>query len=163
MYRGTIIGFRSWKIFSTTGNLIGPVSKIVWPYDRALEAHCEDIGILESSKVNEPHTTPGELCPCGIYAYHSLDDALANFSTNDHSLVGVGAFWGRISVHTNGFKAQYGRVLALADHKEENRKVGWPKLLNQMTEKYQIPVIPLDLLEPYGLTFGEPLGARFEE
>jgi hypothetical protein len=163
MFQGTIIGYRTWKVNPDTFELCGPVSRVVWPHDSKLEARCETLSVRENERARGPHTTPGETCPCGIYAFHTVRVATSTYGGNSVSILGVGAFWGRISVHPNGFKAQYGRILALADHREDKRELGWPSILEGVTSLYQIPVIPIDLLEPYGATFGEPLGIRFEE
>lgn len=163
MFEGTVIGYRTWKVDPDTLDLIGPISKIPWPYADKLEAKCETLTVREDEHARDPHDTPGSVCPCGIYAFHNLRHAIHTHGGNSMAMIGVGAFWGRIVVHTNGFKSQYGRILALADHKEHDRKLGWPAILEGVTSRYNIPVIPVDLLEPYGLTYGEPLGIRFEE
>lgn len=164
MYRGTIIGYRAWKVNPETFDLMGPVSRIVWPHDKKLVGQCEDIlSHNEFRRVLELHTTPGDVCKCGIYGFHDLASAIESYCSHTFAIIGVAAFWGRISVHPNGFKAQYGRALALADHKERERKLGWSSALEGVTSKYNIPAIPVDLLEPYGLTFGELLGVRFED
>lgn len=164
MFNGTIIGYRAWRINPETFELRGPVSRIVWPNDGKLEAQCEDILHRdEFRRVLRDHATPGDICKCGIYAFHDVDSAMESYCTHSLSILGVAAFWGRIAVHSNGFRAQYARPLALADHKEFKRKLGWSFALEGVRALYNIPVIPVDLLEPYGLTFGEPLGVRFED
>lgn len=165
MFEGTVIGYRAWKIDPDKRMLCGPVSRTVWPCDRKLEASCEEIFASKKgrdfARIEAPHQTPGHECPCGIYGFHSLEDA-RYFGIHSTTVLGVAAFWGRISVHTTGFKAQFARILAIADHLED-RDLGWTTALDSITERYMIPAIPEDLLEQYGLTFGEPLGVRFEE
>lgn len=163
MYLGTVIGFRSWRINPATLGLDGPVSHVEWPPDRHLKAECVPVHV--NPRNPDPHLTPDAECGCGLYAYHGVHDATENYCMNTTAVVGVGVFWGRIQVHTAGFKAQHGRILAISDyhktkHNDELDRIG---LIEGVVERYSIPVIPTDLLEPYGLTFGEKIGTQFDD
>lgn len=162
MFFGTVIGFRHWKANPHTYGLDGPVSRVRWPAESPLEAEHKNLWHNHIPKCEpDPHESPCASCGCGLYAYHTLEDALENYGQHSLSIVGAAAFWGKIIVHTAGFKAQYGRILALSDERERE-DLFWFSILEGVVEKYGIPVIPQQDLEAYALTFGGRVGAEFQ-
>lgn len=148
--------------FQTFG-LDGPVSKVEWPPDRKLEAVCAEMPI-KTLKDPEPHDAPGHNCMCGLYAFHDLSSAMESYCQNKHAAIGVAAFWGKLEIHTFGFKAQYGRILAISDHtRSEVDDLDRSSILEGVVERYGIPAIPVDLLEQYGSTFGQHIGSQFDD
>ena len=169
MFLGAIIGFRHWRINPGARSLTGPISNFSWPVDRRVEGECLTMRLKSDAWKNpEPHDTPDEKCKCGIYGYHDIENALGEYCHHSWSVFGSAVYWGRIEVHTVGFKAQYARPVALVDTdlppaRREERDVIWPFALDEVSEKYRIPVVPLDLLEEYTSTFGSRLGTEFIE
>jgi hypothetical protein len=163
MFHTVVIGYRSWRMNPQTFGLDGPVSKIEWPPDCKIEAICAPIHV-KTLKDPEPHIAPGSQCMCGLYAYHDLAAAQESYCQNKHAVIGVAAFWGKLEIHTSGFKAQYGRLLAIADYTmSEVGDLDRSSILEGVVERYGIPAIPVDLLEQYGSTFGEHIGTQFDD
>jgi hypothetical protein len=46
-----------------------------------------------------------------------------DYCQNKFAVIGVAAYWGKILVHTAGFKAQYGRILAISDHSRSDAAI----------------------------------------
>ncbi len=120
-----------------------------YPAEGALTAVCkgESHFRIKDDDLPEGHECPSEQCTCGIYAFHEAEDAIEKYSAGSWTVVGAGIFWGKIVVHTAGFRAQHCRIVALANHRKRNKPddVGWPALLEGVVEKYNVPVVPLDL------------------
>jgi hypothetical protein len=111
-----------------------------------------------------PHEAPGSVCMCGLYAFHDLSSAMEDYCQNRFAVIGVAAYWGKILVHTAGFRAEYGRILAISDHSRSDAiELERSAILEGVCERYSIPVIPTDLLEQYGSTFGETVGTQFDD
>jgi hypothetical protein len=62
--------------------------------------------------LEEPHSSPDEACQCGIYAYHTPGPR--SWFGEAYWCEGVVSAWGRVVVHSDGLRAQYARVEALA-------------------------------------------------
>lgn len=177
MRNDVVLGFRAWKIEPLTSALVGPVSRVVWPDNRPLDARCEKVLNHKRTKLHDPHEhdTPGAHCVCGVYAFHTWRAALNNFTDHSLAIAGAGLFWGKIQVFTNGFKAQHGRVLALCDHKDiderfrsadnylDPKKQQWEDVLEAVVARYSIPILPMDLVEQYCATWARPLGTEIDE
>jgi hypothetical protein len=163
VYDTVVIGYRSWKMNPLTCGLDGPVSKIEWPPDQKLTAVCAPIHV--QMKDPFPHLSPSENCMCGLYGFHDLPSALESYCQNKLAVIGVAAFWGRLSIHTAGFTAQHGRILAIADHTRSEAADEFERaaVLESVVERYGIPAIPVDLLTQYGLTFGDHIGTQFDD
>jgi hypothetical protein len=77
------------------------------------------------SHASHPHGCPATACECGFYALHSLpelneglDRAIWEIDTTTsggrHGLVlGIVAGYGRVLIGTEGWRARFGRILAL--------------------------------------------------
>jgi hypothetical protein len=130
-----------------------------------MEATCKppDFYVRGGGVLETPHRSPHEDCVCGLYAFHELHDALSTYSSGDRTIIGAGVFWGEMMVHTIGFRAQYGRIIALSEHRKRTKPgdLGWPLLVEGVVEKYNIPVVPLNMLRAYAETFGRSLGSDY--
>jgi hypothetical protein len=60
---------------------------------------------------NELHSAPQTNCDCGIYAYYHLPSSKG---LNSGQVYGVVAGWGTIEMHSEGFRTEYARILALS-------------------------------------------------
>lgn len=165
MYVYPVLGYRAWHVSLGGYGLQSPIihRNDVWPDDGPVEAECRETNLL-CDHIEGPHDTPTKGCSCGLYAWHTLPAALAKYSAGERSVVGAVMAWGKFVAGTRGFKAQFMQPVALVDqHPPEIRGLGWPALLDRCTEKYQIPVLPLDMLQRYAETFAEPMGLSFVE
>lgn len=165
LYVGTVVGFRHWRVNPSTNRLQGPVTACEWPHDQRMAADCVDTGLSTEPLRNPvPHESPDVDCQCGLYAYHTVEDARDNYANNSRNILGAAVYWGAVHIRTAGFRAQYGRIVALSDCREDRRRDGerWEGLLDAICERYKIPLVPLDLLEEYAGTFGAPMGQEFD-
>lgn len=165
MYVYPVLGYRAWHVSLNGYKLQSPVvhRNDTWPSDGPCEAQCLETKI-QCDRLEEPHETPTIGCSCGLYAWHTFPSALAKYSAGPRTVVGAVMAWGRFVAGTKGFKSQYMRPLAIVDqHPPEVRGLGWPALLDRCTENYQIPCVPLDVLQEYAETFAEPMGLTFTE
>ena len=107
-----VVAFRSWRLAGE--RLMSPFIPCRWQ-DRVMHAACFDanrkltrgIGWLEL-----PHRSPHEACQCGIYAYDTPGPR--SWFGDAYWCEGVVSAWGRLVVHSDGFRAEHARVEALA-------------------------------------------------
>jgi hypothetical protein len=164
LYLEPIVGYRTWQI---KGDRI--VSRIIddvaWPVNEKLEATCRDDNQFchRDELTPEVHDAPAWGCTCGIYAFHTLSDAVEDWGKHEGALVGSCVFWGKIVVHTIGFKAQYARPIAFTNHHRANRDLAWTDRLEMVVAAYNIPLVPFDVLEDYTLTFGQRIIDEIKE
>lgn len=170
LYVEPVVGFRSWTVNVEANTLDSRLAKTPWPAEEKMMARCIDFGFTRREDgVPLYHPAPQAGCTCGLWGYHELEEAIENFSSYSHCLVGAAVYWGeRLQVHTTGFKAQYGRIVALADHHAElqsrvrqHRDLDWTDRLERIVERYHVPVVPLEDLEAYALTYGSKLGLDY--
>jgi hypothetical protein len=105
-----VIGWRAWYLRHREGRLVlqsmngGGVTRKTpfWPARRRMVARCQD--------GPAPHTPPGEVCTCGLYAVTSLERLRDDWSYGgtDEFAVGTVALWGDVVVADWGYRAQYG-------------------------------------------------------
>jgi hypothetical protein len=155
-----LIGFRSWTV-TNRYDLAARITQERWPNDRKAVAGCFPRRYMRE-KTNvilaEPHESPDVRCECGLYAFHDLYDAIDQYGEGERAVIGAAVFWGHIEVFTAGFRAQYGRIVALTNHRRR-KDLAFPSRLNATAHQYKIPVVPLSLLRSYAETFGKSLGA----
>jgi hypothetical protein len=107
-----VVAFRSWRLAGD--RLMSPFIPCRWR-DRVMHAVCFDanrtltrgVGWLEG-----PHRSPHQACQCGIYAYDTPGPH--SWFGESYWCEGVVSAWGRVVVHTDGFRAEHARVEALA-------------------------------------------------
>lgn len=167
LYAEAVIGYRSWTICNKTYRLHSRIIRDEsWPANGKCTAECKtssQFRVKSDDLLPENHNAPAEGCTCGIYGYHDVDDAIENYANGPRTIMGSAIFWGNIVVHTAGFRAQHCRIVALSNHRRRNRKedLGWTAQLEGAVEKYNVPVIPLELLVDYTNTWGKPLGSDY--
>lgn len=177
MFSGAVLGYRGWHV-KPGGYLQGPVSQQRWPENGPLHAACKPIALGKRGsnllRKMTPHKTPDSECGCGIYAFHEFSDSIKSYSNNRVSVIGPGLFWGSIELHTAGFKAEFGRPLAIcSDFKDDDDRFGaskvlrligeWEEMLEAVTGRYRIPLLPVDLVEEYALTWAKPIGIEYDD
>lgn len=166
MFTTPIIGFRSWRV--EHGRLYSCTQKVVWPHDRKAVTECRTHFLMEAHP-NRPasHSDPVHpQCSCGLYGWYDLENALREYVVNSKSVVGAAVYWGRIQVHVGGLRAEFARPVALVNERwgeTKDRPLNWSGLLDQTLERYRIPLLPLEDLKPYALTFGEQVGNSITE
>lgn len=112
----------------------------------------------DEPKVTKPHHAPGNGCTCGLHAYHKPLPGLSGagpFTGEAMHILGAVKAWGRMEVHSNGFRAQYAEVLALAYNE------AWPlamvELTKELARSYEVDCVPMDRLEAFALEQGSPI------
>lgn len=171
VYPSFILGFRSWRIYSkdeienskktpihSAGSIFG------FGYDEFLP----DRDDLLYSVVREKHWTPGKneavcdtpgesheaptrLCRCGLNAFFDIDmaDQYENemIITGQRYITGAVLGWGNTEVHKDGFRSQWGQVIAFLGKGRGQEK--------ELSLKYKAPLFERkEDLVSYGLRFG---------
>jgi hypothetical protein len=124
---GSVRGFRWWRLSGAAQLLSpwrGPVSWKAGENEAACLARRGMFG-WRTSRTPHPQGCPATACECGFYGLHSLpelnedlDRAIWEIDTatsgGHHGLVlGVAAGYGRVLIGTQGWRARFGRILAL--------------------------------------------------
>ena len=121
-----IRGIRLWEYTPTPVNYLTGISYVRYHWQAGVNtAHCNRTG---GDRHVEPHV-PGAWAStrdheCGLHVYHGGE--VDRFAEREHRVTrftkkaivpGVVEAWGRITVHDYGFRAQYARIVALAQPK----------------------------------------------
>jgi len=124
---GSVRGFRWWRL-SGAAELLSPWRGPVRWDPGENEASClarRGMFGWKTSRAPHPRGCPSTRCECGFYALHSipqlnegLDRAIWEIDTASsggrHGLVlGIAAGYGRVLIGTEGWRARFGRILAL--------------------------------------------------
>ena len=107
-----VVAFRSWRVAGE--RLVSPFIPCRWE-DRVMHATCFDANRTLTRGVgwlDAPHESPHEACQCGIYGYYSPGPR--SWFGEAYWCEGVVSAWGRLVVHSDGFRAEHARVEALA-------------------------------------------------
>ena len=93
---GAVLGWRLWELSADDQGpaLRSPIRGTVWPRG-VLASTCPSCG-----------SVPIKTCRCGIYAYHELCDAEAEWRQHPHLIIGQLRCWGRVMCHEFGFRAE---------------------------------------------------------
>lgn len=168
---GSVIGFRAWHLDSNTDGLVGPISKVEWPTEEPIRSVCEPPVTRTGQPITESHEHPIPHhddapyfdCDCGIYAWNSLNGEVWSYAAQPYAAIGAIVAWGRIQVHTGGFRAQNARVVALANPHLGSRApgIGYSALINRVALRYHVPVVPAGELDYAAEPYGQPLGQDF--
>ncbi|MGO9973192.1 MAG: hypothetical protein ACLP01_10345 [Solirubrobacteraceae bacterium] len=109
--RGLVVGYRAWRL---KGYSLVPLvmSDATWRVEDN-EAECRASHLRLTFR--RSHAAPAKHCSCGLYAYHSAEALMMKVPGVDEEMVyGAVVAWGRMEVHRAGFRAQFGRPVALA-------------------------------------------------
>jgi hypothetical protein len=124
---GSVRGFRWWRL-SGDAELLSPWRGPVRWRPGENEASClarRGMFGWKRSRASHPSGCPATACECGFYALHALpqpnegaDKAIWEIDTatsgGRHGLVlGIAAGYGRVLIGTEGWRARFGRILAL--------------------------------------------------
>lgn len=149
---GSVRGFRWWRVGSGA-DLVSPWRGPIRWSPGENEATCLGRrGMLgwKASKAQHPMGCPATECECGFYALHSLPELNedpgrsiweidADTSGGRHGLVlGVAEGFGRVLIGTAGWRARFGRVLALFSASEPGR-AQHPSLV-EVADRYEVPL-----------------------
>lgn len=127
---GKIIGYRGWtldgyKLRSANHKQhggfwnIGPnkaVCRIEARREYLTQGHPWMLGALDVGRLAPPgHDAPHPDCECGLYAYFDVrrENNPHNYRPGD-LIWGAVAAWGRVEVHSSGFRAEYAEPVVLA-------------------------------------------------
>ena len=152
------IGFRVWRIdeMLTGPRLASPHRYAAWLPGLPLKAECKDESggrALANPHRKQPGVAPPlEGCTCGIYAYHEADGMVEALTSR---LVGGAVLaWGRITIHQEGFRAEFARPLALCYQK--TLIAGSTAIpLARLADVYGLPVIEASRIGVFAAEFGE--------
>jgi hypothetical protein len=162
-YVEPVVGYRSWRVSDKSYLLHSAIiHSCTWPTDASLEATCWDTQHRHYANDDIPlvHESPHTWCTCGVHGFHDVEDAL-DYGGHSRAVVGAVMAWGKIMVHTLGFKAQYMRPLAFIEHKSKLERIERKDMIEQMVAKYSLPLLPQHDLTDYAYTWGKPLGASY--
>ncbi|MET0600535.1 MAG: hypothetical protein ABW167_00955 [Baekduia sp.] len=97
-----VVGYRAWNL---NGGQIKPIGAgdDVWKGGEEVRASCKNGGL---------HVSPDSECECGLYAWHDFERVKAN--ANESQVFGAVQAWGRIEVHSDGFRSEFMRPCMLA-------------------------------------------------
>lgn len=167
-----VIGFRFWK---STGGWLESQGYGGHYWGRGVnEAKCEagtrsalwttgalwQIGAAsyyDEPKVKKPHHAPENGCTCGLHAYHevTVSDGPGPFAGEALQVVGAIQAWGRMEVHSNGFRAQYAEVVALGYNDN------WPlkaiETVKELARSYEVDCVLIGRLQAFAFELGSPV------
>jgi hypothetical protein len=119
LYPTSAVGYRAWRLHGA--NLRPLVVSSPW-----------QPGLNSADCDKEEHQAPQHSCVCGLYAFHSLDQA----QLAGGQIIGIVEAYGRIEVHHDGFRAQYMEPKALYCPVERLHKDA-----RRAAERYQVPLV----------------------
>jgi hypothetical protein len=96
-----------WRLLDLTVGLAGslrlrsPAMATIWPHP------------VQEARCSHHHPVPNPTCGCGIDAFSSLEEALANHPLNRPCLVTLVKGWGRVAHHERGWRAQFCQPVAI--------------------------------------------------
>jgi hypothetical protein len=122
-----IIGFRVW--IARQGNLCSTTQRISWERTGVQLGSC--LRTYRNHVPNEIH--PLFNCTCGLHAFYNLEEALLNAlwaipSNPSRVVVGAIMAWGPTVLHRKGFRARYGKVIAVIDLSQIFEPDRFPKM-----------------------------------
>jgi glycine cleavage system H lipoate-binding protein len=140
-----ILGFRAWHVVAD-GRLVP------WSAGTAGTWQPGDNRAICLAARGGRHQAPGHRCTCGLYALTDVSDPRLRPGVE---AVGAVVAWGDVEAHRTGFRAQFARVVALAEPPlcppEHTR------LLELAAERYGVPLVAFGQLEATGREHGRPL------
>ena len=145
-----VVAFRSWRL--ARDRLMSPFIPCRWD-GRVMHAACFDAnrGLTRGvGWLDEPHRSPHADCQCGIYAYHTPGPR--SWFGEAYWCEGVVAAWGRLVVHSDGFRAEHVRVEALAIPDGQERMGA--AHVRRAAAALGVPVLAHDGLEAFAARLG---------
>jgi len=153
-----VIGFRKWKIDVARGALRSCILNSLWVADEETEGHCvQGAWRRAQPDCKFPHPAPHVDCSCGLYGYNRQKDLRIKSELvvpDDRAVYGIFAAWGRIIFHDKGFRAQYGRPIAVVEKITGKDDVN-QKLFRSIVQKYELNVVPKGKLTDVAKKYGD--------
>lgn len=152
------VGVRGWlanKTLRDEERLFSVYKSIDWPIGEHLEAKCiqpasvwagmkgANMFVANMRSGTDPvkelpvHDAPYTDCSCGIYALNSTltDNEVKPWQSS--AILGIVLLWGHVLEGERGWRAQYGRIVALLLDSFEPQRA---RLIQQMAETYRVPI-----------------------
>lgn len=145
-----VIGFRQWNIREGTTDLhpVGMTSADPWK-SGPQHAVCHS----SSGSMRTPCLpVVNDECHCGFYALHHLQDAEGYGGYNGNAVQGIVTGWGRVAIHTDGFRAEWIELMAIImppDTPKSERRKYW-----DVAKAYNVPLMDYDQAEGFAEEFG---------
>lgn len=155
-----VVGYRAWRVSSKAELLPIGAGDHIWKGNEVIRAKCRYQESLISrvdsisELIQELHEPPDEHCECGLYFRH-LPDGLHERMAG--GVWGVCLCWGKMCVHSEGFRSEYAQPLALAN--EENRfgKDVETDLVKTIAKINKLDLVAADEIHNYALEFGRAI------
>lgn len=105
-----IVGYRGWSI--TTEGLLASANGVLWPERVAFVASARGCSCGD--------VAPQFSCTCGVYAFKTFGDLMAEHSYSQMDVLGSVSLWGKVISHEIGYRARraYPRTLYYEKHNE---------------------------------------------
>lgn len=86
--------------------------------------------------IHEDHRAPVSDCECGFYAYRSIQAPRDEYSHLDSAglVFGTVAGAGKLEVHSEGFRAEYLRIVALGTTDQKKKAI-----LETLAQEWEVP------------------------
>ena len=92
-----LVGWRGWRV--RDGRLWGVHYPAAWPSGEPIAAYCGSL---------KDHDAPGEGCNCGVHAAKDEEGLRLNYLFGLPDVYGKVNLWGRVAVHSRGYRAEFG-------------------------------------------------------
>jgi hypothetical protein len=119
-----LLGWRLWQVRDDVGRpmLVSPVQGVPWPR-----------GVMTATCFTCRRVTSAS-CRCGLYAFASVFEALAEWSDRYRLVLGEVRGWGHTAIHEYGFRCEHAQILRLHAPTLE------PELRAALADAYDCPV-----------------------
>jgi hypothetical protein len=165
-----LAGFRRWVLPRPQDRIgIGDKYTLItrqhpWPFSKEgaepIKARCRIHWNVHRECL--PHTSPTARCECGVYAHHELSRSkfYRSMEFGTGSVLGGVIGWGRVYFDREWWRAEYVLPIAFVDPRDTeghmtkewlSRALDW---LEGVSDRYQIPILPLREIEAYTLRYG---------
>lgn len=142
---------------------VGAIAGDQWKAGRPMHAKClvDDFGFGRLTLTGEPveHIVPAPGCHCGFNAYHDLAGLLRNATPDMVGMWNVVAAvrgWGRVAVHTDGFRSEWVEPVAIIDA-HGPRATATPATAKAAAEHAGLPLVDLDQAPGFMREYGDPV------
>lgn len=115
-----VIGYRAWTYEEKFDMGVGLKSRLK---STGLDYHWKKGKNVATCKTGAAHDAPDQHCQCGLYVLASLKELDSHVQMGKRVVVGAVMGWGRVVQHgTEGWRAQYAKILALLDCKYSDKQ-----------------------------------------
>lgn len=128
--RGPLVMWRAFRVGTDGTTLRGVAYKVQWRAGEITSALCE----------KKSHPAPQLDCSCGLHAYASLRDVLAQ-DRDDDDVVAMVALWGRCVVYSDGVRAEHGYIVGLLQESPAHLHV---ERYHAIAARYGVPLVAFE-------------------